>query len=262
MAKPFILKNLMAELGLKSYKFEQEIGASNGAVSKILDSENDISNNLIEKILKKYPNVNKEWLLTGKEPMFLEVNTGQITSNSPMRDAFDLGAYNDDDPTEIHRGKEFIDLGNGHYLLYVPLITNIATMGYLSGYSDPEWLEELPKHGITVDHIPRGIYRTFVGRGESMDDGTKRSISNKDKVTGRVIDKQFWKSKLHLHKYQVYIIVHKDGITIKEISHHDVENGIITLHSWNTDKNKYPDRDVDLRDVLQLLNVVKVERDF
>lgn len=212
------------------------------------------------KFVKQLSNafsVSEDWIMTGVGEKLL-----QAVQKSPFRDAFDLGAYDENDPREVHRGKEYIDLGNGKYLLYTPLVPHIASLGYLQGYADPEWLEELPKHGITVDFIPRGYYRTFIARGESMDDGTKRSISNNDKVTGRVINKEYWKSKLHLHKYQVYIIVHKEGITIKEISKHDVENGIITIHSWNPDKKAYPDREIHLSDVLQLLNVIKVERDL
>ena len=49
---------------------------------------------------------------------------------------------------------------------------------------------------------------------------------------------------------------------IKEITKHDVEKGIITVHSYNPDKKEYPDMDIELKDVLQLLNVIKIERDI
>ncbi len=74
MAKPVILKDLMYKLGVKAYRFESEIKASNGAVSKILDSDKDISHNLIEKILKRYPDVSREWLETGEGEMFVNNN--------------------------------------------------------------------------------------------------------------------------------------------------------------------------------------------
>lgn len=186
-----------------------------------------------------------------------------IKPRSPFRDAVDLGAWNEDDPTEEHRGKEYIDLGNGKYLLYTTMVPHTASMGYLKGYSDPEWLEELPKHAITVDRIPFGVYRTFIARGDSMRDGTERSIQPNSKVTGRVIRQELYRdSKLHLHKFQLFIIVHKEGITIKEITNHDVENGTIVIHSWNPDKQEYPDMVLELKDVLQLLNVIKIERDL
>lgn len=180
----------------------------------------------------------------------------------PMRDADDLGAYHLDDAKEEYRGKEYIDLGNGKYIVFTELVPHIASTGYLLGYSDPTWLEELPKHAIVVDHIPKGTYRTFVARGESMFDGTDKSIAHGYKVTGRVVNKELWKYPLHIKKYKAFIIVHKEGITIKQITSHDVENGIITIHSLNPDKDKYPDRELWLGDVLQLLNVIKVEQDY
>ena len=188
---------------------------------------------------------------------------GQVSNRTSLREAFDLGAFNDDDPLEIDREKEYIDLGNGSYRLKVPLINHVASMGYLHGYADPGFIEELPEHFITVRHVPRGVYRSFVARGDSMRDGTERSILPNSIVTGRVINQELYRhSKLHLHKFQVYIIVHREGIMIKEITAHDVSGGTLTIHSWNPDKKQYPDQVLDMSEVLQILNVVKVERDF
>lgn len=193
----------------------------------------------------------------------LGVDLKATPTKSHLIDAVDFGSYNDDDPRVLFGDKEYIDLGNGNFLLYVPLIPHIATMGYLSGFADPQWVDELPKHAITVNRIPKGVYRTVIARGQSMFDGTARSIFENAKVTGRVIKPELYQhNKLHLHKYQLYIIVHKEGITIKEITQHDVENRTITLHSWNPDKTKYPDIVLSLEDVLQLLNVIKIERDI
>lgn len=199
------------------------------------------------------------------EQVFKEVEGVQEPAQAykPFREAFDLGSWNENDPKEEHRGKRFIDLGNGNYRIDTPLVPHIATMGYLSGYADQHWLDELPPHSITVTHIPHGDYRTFIARGLSMFDGTARSIFENSKVTGRVINQELYRhSKLHLHKFSLFIIVHKEGIMIKEITKHDVENGIITVHSYNPDKKEYPDIDIDLKDVLQLLNVIKIERDI
>jgi hypothetical protein len=258
MANAKILNDLAESLGIKVYQLEQNIGASNGAIAKAIKGEKDISRNLIEKILKKYPQVNEEWLQSGVGEMYVEYKA----KKAPLRDAIDLGAYNLDDPKENVRGKEVIDLGNGKYLLFTTLVPHIASMGYLHGYADPHWLEELPRHVITVDHVPGGVYRTFVARGDSMNDGTIEAIPNGYKVTGRVIDKQFWKSQLHYKKWPYFVIVHKDGITIKQIINHDVPNGTITIHSLNPDKKAYPDQELFLGEVLQLLNVIKVERDI
>ena len=54
-----------------------------------------------------------------------------------------------------------------------------------------------------------------------------------------------------------FVIVHKEGILIKRVVDHDVENHRLTLHSLNP---LYSDRVVDLVDVRQIFNVVKLQR--
>ncbi|TDO21934.1 LexA family transcriptional regulator [Pedobacter duraquae] len=153
----------------------------------------------------------------------------------------------------------FIDLGNGDYLMLMPLVNEYAYAGYLAGFADPEYIEELPKHSIIVQKRHKGHYLGFEGVGDSMDDGTKQSIPDGSIVTGREINTNYWKSKFHTHRYKDYVIVSKDdGIIIKRIIDHDVENGIITCHSLNPDKITYPDFKVDLRDVKQIFNIVNV----
>lgn len=53
------------------------------------------------------------------------------------------------------------------------------------------------------------------------------------------------------------MIVHEDGIVVKRIIDHDVENHTITIHSLN---DMYPDRVIDLCDVKQIFNVIESVR--
>ena len=53
------------------------------------------------------------------------------------------------------------------------------------------------------------------------------------------------------------MIVHEDGIVVKRIIDHDVENHTITVHSLN---ELYPDRTIDLSEVKQIFNVVEMQR--
>lgn len=169
--------------------------------------------------------------------------------------AFDLGK------TETTKsGNVFIEAGDGMYVMLVPLVHEYAYGGYLKGFADPEYIGELPKHSIMVTAKHKGIYRTFAMRGDSMDNGLSDSIQSGDKVTGRLVDKSYWSSKLHLHKFKEFIIHHKDGIIIKEIVRHDVENGIIIIHSKNPDKLEYPDAEIKLADCLELYNVIEVSK--
>ena len=122
-------------------------------------------------------------------------------------------------------------------------------------------MDDLPAHFITVNEFHKGSYRSFEVSGDSMTDGTDASILDGDIVTGRLIKRELWLSKFHTHKYRYWVVVHKyEGVIIKEIAHHDVANGILTLHSLNADKTKYPDFDVSLDDVDQIFNVVDISR--
>lgn len=143
---------------------------------------------------------------------------------------------------------------SGKMVIQVPFVHQYAYAGYLSGFSDPEYLEDLPVEPVMVDSVPRGNYMAFEVRGDSMDDGTIRSYPARCKVVGREIQKHHWRDKLHIHKWN-FIIVHRtDGILLKQIKNHNVNTGVLTLHSFN---ELYEDFEINLDDVIQIFNVVK-----
>jgi hypothetical protein len=152
----------------------------------------------------------------------------------------------------------FIDLGNGQYIMIVPLVQDYAYAGYLSGYQDEEYLEELPKHSFAVNKQHRGNYMAFQVIGESMSNGTEESITEGSTVTGREIQRHLWNSRFHIHRFKDYVIVHKEGILIKRIIKHDVDTGVITCQSLNPNKDAYPDFDLSLDDCSQIFNIVNV----
>jgi phage repressor protein C with HTH and peptisase S24 domain len=142
-------------------------------------------------------------------------------------------------------------------LMYVPLVSEYAYGGYLHGFNDPEYIEELPKIPFIVEKEHKGEYMCFEVKGDSMDDGSHESYLERDILLCRNVRKDFWKSKLHINKWD-FVIVHKDsGICLKRIVKHDVDKGIITLHSLN---DYYEDFNMDLRDVSKIFNVVDVQR--
>lgn len=144
-------------------------------------------------------------------------------------------------------------------VMYVPLVSYYAYGGYGRGYGDPEYIESLPKIPFAAEVEHKGDYLCFEVKNDSMNDGTVRSIIERDIILTRNIRPDLWqRSRLHLHKWQVFVIVHKEeGIMVKEITKHDVEKGIITIHSYN---DMYEDREVELKDVAQIFNVVEVRR--
>lgn len=156
----------------------------------------------------------------------------------------------------LKKENEAIPLSPSH-IINVPLVNQYAYAGYLSGYSDAEYIESLPTIPFIVDHEAQGHYIAFEVRGDNMNDGTEESFLEGDRLLCREIKRELWAdSKLHIRKWD-FVIVHKDGILIKRILDHNVEEGTITIHSLNP---IYPDRVINLAEVYQIFNVIEFWR--
>lgn len=136
----------------------------------------------------------------------------------------------------------------------VPFVPVRAQCGYLSGYGDPEYIGSLPSIPVIIDRTYHGKYRIFEAEGDSMDDNSRLSICDGDKVLAREIRRDLWLPKLHYNDWYFVIVHRTDGISIKQITAQD-ENGNITCHPLNPLFNDYV---VNLDDVAELYNVVKV----
>lgn len=142
-------------------------------------------------------------------------------------------------------------------IMNVPLANQYAQAGYLNGFADEEYMESLPTIPFTDDVEHRGEYMCFEVKGDSMDNGSYESYLEGDIILCRNIRQDFWMSKLHYNKWD-FVIVHKEkGILVKRIINHDVEKGIITLHSLN---EYYDDFEIHLKDVAKLFNIVRTIR--
>lgn len=142
-------------------------------------------------------------------------------------------------------------------ILRVPLVSQYAHAGYLAGYADASYMDSLPTIPYIVDHEALGHYVAFEVKGDSMNDGTEDSILEGDRLLCREIQPHLWvSSKRHFRKWD-FVIVHTEGILVKRIIDHDVDNHTITIHSLNS---MYPDKVIDLADVKQIFNVIELQR--
>src|SRR5690606_18729032 len=60
----------------------------------------------------------------------------------PKSNARDIGEILDDDQGNT----KFVEISPGRYRMGVELVPEYAKAGYLTGFADPEYLEDLPKH--------------------------------------------------------------------------------------------------------------------
>lgn len=136
----------------------------------------------------------------------------------------------------------------------VPYLPIHAQAGYLNDISNHHLKEEELPTLLVPKEFEKGKYIVIEVNGDSMDDGSKKSICEGDKLLIKELDCSLWNTKLNYRRY-IFAIVHRDGVVVKEITAHNPESGRITCHSWNP---IYTDFELDLSDVYQLYYVKKI----
>lgn len=246
------IKFLMEYKNLNITSMSKLAGISNNVtINKIINLKRNPYQATLDKIAKAFPDINPEWINTGNGAML----RAKHDTPSNAEEIFNSDTYYDKITTKSGNAHDIISPGN--YRLSVKLVEPKAFAGYLSGYQEDEFIEDLPEIEIFVKEILHGTYRAFRVKGESMEGRTKRAIYDGDVVVGRSLDRQMWRSRLHTQDRLEWVIVHSGGIVIKHISSHDVEAGLITCVSYNDDKIVYPDFVLNLNDVYELYGVVK-----
>lgn len=142
----------------------------------------------------------------------------------------------------------FIDIGN-HRVLFpiivdednediIEVIPVKASAGYLAGYDDPEYIEQLEK--IKLPFLPTGKHRAFPIKGDSM-------LPIKD---GSYVIARFIESFRDIKNNTTYVVVTlNNGIVYKRVQNNIDTNGTLLLISDNKD---YKPFSVSANEVLEL----------
>lgn len=218
------LKQIRTYHRLSQEKFSASLGLKQGSYSDIERGRVKALSESVLMLLKINYNINPVWVSGEIGSMFLDKTSG----NAKSLDEFDY--------------------------INVPLLHVRGKAGYLAGYGDLEYIDSLSTRQVIVDREYKGKYLCFEVDGDSMDDGTRESICDRDIVLGREVRRDLWKNKLHIRDWN-FIIVHREGISIKRIIDHDVETSMIKCHSLNP---LYDDFELRLDDVIELYNLVKI----
>ena len=186
--------------GISIREFERRADLSNGYIKSLRKSP---TVDKMQNIIRAYPDLNQQWLLTGEGNM---LKTAEAAPFIPRARAG------------------------------VPLVSQYAYAGYLGGYGDPEYVEQLPTIDFTPDREMTGNWL----EGEI--------------VICREVEREYWRdSRLFINKRD-FVIVHEEGILIKRITEHDLQQHTITIHSLNP---MYPDRTLRLEQVKQIFSIVE-----
>lgn len=201
-----------------------------------------ITTKFIQNICDTF-NVRFDWVTSGEEPMF-------VTSNNDSEDKLS-------NARQITEEEDYV-------WIETIKIPEKAGMSLQGNYFSEIYYNNLEKGTVRVRKEHKGEYLEVEATGDSMNNGTINSLQNKDWFLARNIKREYWKTKLHLSKWNLFYILHNErGHIIKEIIDHNVETGDITLHSWNEDKEEYPDFVINLKDCYILANIVRlIGRDY
>jgi hypothetical protein len=219
------LRQFVKYKGMGRNRFEELVGISSGYISAGSPS---VGSEIIEKIVRVYPDLDIEWLVTGN---------GKMIKN-PFRNESEAFNYRN--------------------LVYAPLVGRHAQAEYLDRQDNKPYINALPVFPVIAEHESKGTYICFEMRDDSMNDGTVNSYIPGDILICREITPGFSRKKLYFNTLQTFVIVHRDeGIIVKQITVYDGEKGEITVHSLNP---LYEDRPVHLDDIRKLFSIIKFQR--
>ncbi|WP_298113206.1 S24 family peptidase [uncultured Bacteroides sp.] len=223
MDSPKVINFILEREKLKAGTFAKTIGVTPTQIYDLLSGKTKkISESVANKIVTAFPIYNKVWVLTG--------------SGSPIEESVIPVPIKDEDGeffTENHNSVKFYDLGE-KYRMVVKLVP-FAAYGRFANECDTlesekeTWEEE----SFETDKIVHGKYYAFEVKGESMDDGTRNSFEEGDRVLVRELDRLHWKDGLRFKDHPFWVVVFDSSVLIKQIVNQDLTTGEITFHSLN-----------------------------
>lgn len=124
----------------------------------------------------------------------------------------------------------------------IELVPVKAAAGYLNGYSDPEYLQELKR--FSLPFLSRSTYRAFEIKGDSM----------APLPTGSIVVGEYVEHVSAIKDGQTYVLVTKnEGIVYKRVFNKVEENETLILRSDNLSYEPYP---IKAEEVLEIWKAV------
>ena len=122
----------------------------------------------------------------------------------------------------------------------ITLVPTKAAAGYLNGYSDPEFVEQLPNFSLPIKEFSQGTYRAFEIKGDSM-----LPVSSGSYVLTEHVENWNW-----IKSGECYVIISKnDGVVYKRITNQIEAKQGLELHSDNAEYDPY---EIAMNDVVEV----------
>lgn len=211
--------------------FANRIGKGRSYVSEALNGRRAITEQFVLSIAKGFPEVSKDWLLTGEGSMLVPK---EPKGNAKMVNPSDL---------------------NWITVPVIPYGAMAGSTGWYEDVFDEDWAERrtvMAPHGAKPSD-----YVIFTVTGDSM----LPNLADGDEILSKHVPFDYYKdNRLHIYNHSIWIIATmREGILIKNITAHDVEQRTITCHSYNP---MYPDFTINLEDVSDIYHAVSLSRKF
>lgn len=207
------IRFLRAQKNISQKELADEILMSRVRYSKYEDGRSEAPYAVLIKI-SKYFNVSIDLLLTVDIRKY------------PLEDILKLPDNRIVLPVVVDR------LGNNS----IEIVPQKASMGYLSGYSDPEYIENLQR--ISLPFLTNGKYRAFPAQGDSMPPFKDGSY-----IIGKYVENT---EELKVNKSYVFVTLN-DGISYKRLKAKKKKS--ITVAA---DNSFYKPYDISLGEVVEI----------
>jgi len=234
------LRFLLDRDNVTAYRIWKDTAITKATIGNYLEGKTNPNKSNIA-ILALYFGVNEHWLQTGEGDM------NKKASASWQEEPFLV----------TKSGVKYYEMTNGKFRMRVPFIPVKAYAKYVDECRDAEFLgDNYEEFDFVVDQIGHGRYYAFEIKGDSMDDDSKRSLSNGDVVLARELSQEYWRNKLRTDDFPNWIIVLDNTVLCKQIVNQNTEECTIICHSLNPSP-EYADFKLKLSDVRQLCNIVQ-----
>lgn len=197
---------LAERLGETVFSLEKKLGLSHTRLDKAITRNSRLSSDILDKIIDKYPNVNREWLQAGQGHWLLDET--QPADYRPLS----IG-------TDIRHRKAFGPAREEDGLVYVPVA---AQAGYTRAFYDPVYVNQLEKVRIPGIKYQGDNYRMFEVEGDSM----QPTLEDGMQVIAQLVPGDAWK---HIQQYYIHVIVTADQIMVKRLYYREEKQDFILI---------------------------------
>jgi transcriptional regulator len=217
--------------GITREKFFDDLGITYGNF-KGKAKEKALSSDVLAKIITKYPDINPEWLLTGNGKMLKSEGATEVIK-TPRVEIIE--------PIKVE-GRSLmpkvvvVDNSDNDR---IPLVSIKAQAGYLEGYDDSNYIEELPTY--SVPDMRNGTYRMFQVSGFSM----YPTLQDGSYVIGKFVENWEWLSDNRV----CVVVTERDGVIVKRVTNRAREKGFLYCKSDNRDYKHITVRVEDIREI-------------